>query len=131
VAGDQVLDGVPVEDLSNAGLLRQILASQLRAEQRAETRDAELTVRLTTLEALMSRLDDAVTNLLTVQAEVVNDLRTRLEQAKADDAIAAEVAADVEENIAKLDAAATALRGETGGETPTEPGDGTEPTPVV
>jgi chromosome segregation ATPase len=131
VAGDQVLDGVPVEDLSNAGLLRQILASQLRAEQRAETRDAELTARLSNLEAHMSRLDDAVDQLLTVQTEVVADLRAKLEQAKADDTIAAEVAADVEENIAKLDEAAAALRGETGGESPAEPGDGTEPTPGV
>jgi hypothetical protein len=55
----------------------------------------------------MSALDDAVTGLTTevdrVLTDVVQDLRDKLAQAQADDASAAEVAADVAENVQKLD----------------------------
>ena len=62
---------------------------------------------------IMSRLDDAVTGYLTEVDTVVADLRDKLAKAQADDATAADVAADVEENIARIEAASAALRGET------------------
>lgn len=62
----------------------------------------------------LTRLDDAVTNYLTEVDATVADLRDKLEKAQADDATAADVAADVEENIARLENAASALRGEVG-----------------
>jgi hypothetical protein len=69
---------------------------------------------------IMSRLDEVVTNYVTEVDATVADLRQKLTQAQADDASAADVAADVEENIARIETASAALRGETGGE-PTDP----------
>ena len=96
---------------------------------------AELLLRLLDVQheqgVIMSRLDDAVTNHLTEVDAVVADLRDKLAKAQADDASAAEVAADVEENIARLEAASSALRGETGGTDqpadPNQPADGGQP----
>ena len=77
---------------------------------------------------ILSRLDESVAAVVTetdrVLSEVVTDLRNKLAQAQADDATAADVAADVEENVARLDELANRLRSEfpaeTGGE-PTDP----------
>lgn len=76
----------------------------------------------------MSALDDAVSGLTTeidrVLNEVVDDLRAKLAQAQADDSAAADVAADVEENVSKLEQ----LRDRVAGfETPAQP---EEPTPA-
>ncbi len=73
---------------------------------------------------IMSRLDDVVTNYVTEVDATVADLRSKLAQAQADDATAADVAADVEENVARLEAASAALRGEVngGGEQPADGG---------
>jgi hypothetical protein len=62
------------------------------------------------MEALMSNLDDAVTAIADSVATEVTALRAKLAAAQADDAAAADVAVDVEENVAKLEAIASGLR---------------------
>ncbi len=86
----------------------------------------------------LSQLDDSVSNYLTAVRTELDELRAKLAQAVADDANAAEVRADVEENIARLEAATTELQAN---DPPAEPpadggetgGDGTdgETTPVT
>lgn len=111
---DLRLSDVPAQYLTPQGLLVEALS-----------RFDAIAAKLDTMEEHMSRLDDAVTGLVSEVDTVVADLRARLEAAQADDAIAADVAADVEENVARLEAATAALRDEQG-----EPTDGGETPPA-
>jgi division protein CdvB (Snf7/Vps24/ESCRT-III family) len=66
--------------------------------------------RLKIMEDHMSNLDDAVSGIADAITTEVNDLRAKLQAAEANDAAAAELAADVETNVAKLESIASGLR---------------------
>jgi hypothetical protein len=81
----------------------------------------DISHRLDSLEAHMSNLDDAVAGIADAITTEVADLRSKLAAAQADDAAAADVAADVEENVTKLEAIASGLRDGSFPEKPAEP----------
>lgn len=71
------------------------------------------------LEDALLALDDAVNGYITASQNELADIRQKLAAAQADDGSAAELAADVQQNIAVLEKATADLQGATDGSTDT------------